>query len=279
MLAKVPIRFFVITFLWSWFFWTAPSLFSKMGIPEISAVMSVIGSYLGIIAAFGPLAGAFISLRSMEGKGAVKKYLKSFLSFNFGWKVWVSIFLVIGGFSFLAWIIPEFFGASRPPQYLTNFYVFPLFFLLMVFLGGGQEEIGWRGYILHYLEKRYGLINGSLILGIIWAIWHIPLWFIPGTNQIYMNFFAFMLGCIGLSYFFSWVIEASGKRLLSGLVVHGAMNAFMALFPPIIRESNVIQVRFWLSQIMIFIIGVIVVIARTVKKEKIACNNKYSKLT
>ena len=73
----------------------------------------------------------------------------------------------------------------------------------MVFAGGGQEEIGWRGYIMPRLENRFGLVYGSIILGIIWAVWHIPLWFMRGTNQIYMNFFAFMLGCIRLSFFFS----------------------------------------------------------------------------
>jgi len=263
--SKIPLRFFTVTFLWSWFFWLAPSVLSKMRVPEINAVMSIIGHYLGIIAAFGPAIGAFISLRSTEGAGAIKKYIKSFLSLNFGWKVWASIFLVIGGSAFLAWIIPEFLGENRPPQYLQSISIFPLFFIIMVFLGGGQEEIGWRGYIVPYLENRFGLIIGSLIFGVIWAIWHIPLWFIPGTNQIYMNYFAFLLGCIGLSYFFSWVVEASGRRRLSGLVVHGAMNAFMALFPPINPGINTIQTRFWISQIMIFIVGIIVVSVRTVK--------------
>jgi hypothetical protein len=68
-----------------------------------------------------------------------------------------------------------------------------------------------------------------------------------------------MFGCIGLSYFFSWVIEVSGKRNFSGLIAHGAMNAFMLLFPPIIAELGVSQPRFWLSQIFIFVIGIIVV--------------------
>ena len=57
----------------------------------------------------------------------------------------------------------------------------------MVFLGGGQEEIGWRGYILPFLENKFGRWLGSGILGLIWAFWHLPLWFIPGTNQTYGN--------------------------------------------------------------------------------------------
>ena len=53
----------------------------------------------------------------------------------------------------------------------------------MIFLGGGQEELGWRGYILDRLEERLGPWLGNLVLAVIWAVWHVPLIFIPGTSQ------------------------------------------------------------------------------------------------
>ena len=268
---KIPLRFFVITFLWTWFFIGAIFLFAKIGVVfESNTFTSSIGlpPPLLIVGAFGPAIGALISLRSIKGKGAIKEFLKRFLSLNFGWKVWISIFLILGIPTIIAWIIPELFGENRLPTYLPNGFIFPLYLLLMVFFGGGQEEIGWRGYILPFLEKRFGLIIGSLILGIIWAVWHLPLWFISGSTQAYMNFFLFMVLSIGYSFIFSWITKTSGNRLLSGLFAHGTANAFIPLFPTLILKQNVKQVRFFIYSLLILVIGIIIVILRSVKNRK-----------
>jgi membrane protease YdiL (CAAX protease family) len=136
----------------------------------------------------------------------------------------------------------------------------------MTIFGGGQEEIGWRGYILPFLEKRYGLILGSLILGTIWAVWHIPLFFTPGTNQEHINFIAYLLHLIGLSWFFSWIIEVSGNRLLSGLIAHGSLNTFFEYFPLLNMNTNSKQTLYWIYSIVTFIVGIIIAIMRSIKR-------------
>ena len=171
------------------------------------------------------------------------------------------------GAYFIAWITPEFFGENRISPFMP-IYIFPIYLLLMIFMGGGQEEIGWRGYILPFLEKRYGLIIGSLLLGIIWSMWHIPLWFIPGTTQTYMNFIAFTFMTIGYSYIFSWIKEMSGNKLLSGLVAHGIANGFAVIFPTLVMDKNANQKRFWIYSIIILIIGIIIVSIRVNKNRK-----------
>jgi len=266
---KIPLRFFVVTFLWSWGVLIPCIILVKTGImPEVSPLFSIVQIPIAFLAIIGPAIGTFFSLNSIEGKGAVKNYLKKFLSLNFGLRVWLSIFLISGISTFLSWIIPEFFGEAKIPPMLQNIYTFPLFLLLNTFILGGQEEIGWRGYILPYLEKRFGLIVGSLILGIVWAVWHIPLWFIPGTSQSYMNFFAFLISCIGVSYFLSWVREASGNRLLSCLIAHGTINSFVILFPVFVADNDSTQVRFWIFCILKLIIGIIIVIVRIRDKKE-----------
>jgi len=146
----------------------------------------------------------------------------------------------------------------------------------MIFFGGGQEEIGWRGYIMPYLEKRFGLFIGSLILGIVWAIWHIPMWFVPGSAQIDVPFLGFMIMTIGYSFIFSWIIEESGNRLLSGLVVHGTGNFFVGLFPNII-PNNGWQPRHWIYSALIFLIGIIIVIIRVNRSGKNCTQQSYRK--
>jgi membrane protease YdiL (CAAX protease family) len=266
---KFPFRFFVVTFLWSWSILLPMVLLNGLGIIQTENISNMfIILLVAFIGALGPAAGAFFSLLTTEGKGAIKPFIKLFLSLKFGWKAWLSIFLILGLSTMIAWITPELFGEDRIPTYLPSVFIFPVYLLLMVFFGGGQEEIGWRGYILPFLEKRFGLIIGSLILGIVWAIWHLPLWFIPGTSQTYMNFFVFMLSTIGYSFIFSWIIKISGNRLLSGLLVHGTANAFVPLFPTVILEHNVSQIRFWIYALLILAVGIIIVTIRTIKNRK-----------
>ena len=265
---KIPVRFFLVAFLWSWIILVPIAVLTRLGILEIDVVNNLLVALpIMFIGALGPAAGAFFSLYTINGKGAIKEYCKKFVSLKFGWKAWISMFLILGGAYFIAWIIPEFFGENRIPAFIP-IYIFPIYLLINIFMGGGQEEIGWRGYILPFLEKKYGLIIGSLILGIIWAIWHIPLWFIPGTTQVYMNFIAFTFMTIGYSYIFSWIIELSNKKLFSGLVIHGIANGFAGIFPTLVMDKNTKQIRFWIYTIIILIIGIIIVSIRTYKNRK-----------
>jgi membrane protease YdiL (CAAX protease family) len=266
---KMPMVFFIVAFLWSWIFWGFSIIVVNMF--DRSVLLDRIVYSIFLIGLFGPGIGAFFSINSLEEKGSIKKFIKSFLSLNFGWKTWFAIIAGFGIITFSAWVTPEYFGEERLPLGFSNLYLFPVYLVIILFFTtffvGGNEEIGWRGYIMPYFEKSYGLIIGSLILGIIWVIWHIPMWFIPVLNHVYMNFFCFMLMCIGLSYVFSWVIEASENRLFSGLIVHGTVNAYFTLFPVIIREINNKQIRFLIYSIIVFVFGMIIVIVRTIKKQ------------
>ena len=269
---KIPIRFFVITFLWTWLICGVAILILSQGNSQDTVFLAPSGAGLQILmllGIFGPTVGAFVSIRTIEGKGAVKKYIKSFFSLKFGWKAWSAIFLISGITSFISWFLPELFGEERVSPYLPSISFFPIYLLFSILLGGGQEEIGYKCYISPIIEKKYGIISGEIIHGIIWAVWHIPLWFIPGAAQNYMNFFVFMICCIGYSFFFSWVIELSGNRLLSGLVVHGTANAFSALFPTIITDPDANQLRFLIYSVLIFIIGFVIVLLRAYKGRKI----------
>ncbi len=254
---KFPLRFFVVAFAWSWAIWLVLVLAGYQVIPIDKQLLAVITTPVSILAAFGPAVAAFVSLRTIQGRGAVGRYIKSFFDLRFGLLNWLVIFLVLGLSTIVAWLLPEFLGQSRLPMLLPNIYIFPIYWLIMVFLGGGQEEIGWRGYIMPHLESRFGIFFGSVLLALIWACWHIPLWFIPGTSQTYMNFFGFIMLTSGYSFFFSWVMKAAGGRPMAGLVAHGTANAFIPVFPVLIMQSGVQQTRFWIWVSLTLLIGVV----------------------
>lgn len=207
--------------------------------------------------AFGPAVGACYSILTIEGKRELFVFLRSLLSLRFGWKAWAAIFAVSGLVNLAAWYGPELFGAPRLPMFLPNAFVFPVMWLMMVLVLGGQEEIGWRAYLLGPLEERFGVWAGNLFLGLIWTAWHIPLFFIPGSSQFYMPFAAFAVGMIGESFLFSWVMKISGGRPLSAVVAHGTVNAFVSLFPTIVMEPGVFQIRWWIHMILLLVVGIL----------------------
>ncbi len=259
---RFPFRFFIATFIWSWIIWTPLILASLKIIPVSENVFSVLTIPVIMIGVYGPLAGALFALHKENGKGSAKIYLRSFLDFRLGCKVYVLAILIFGGSTFIAWFLPELFGEERLPMLLPSVWLFIPYFLIMILLGGGQEEFGWRGYALPILESKFGIWYANMILGIIHAFWHLPLWFITGTSQTYMNFGGFILLIVGYSYILSWIRKMSGNRPFSGLYAHGLANALIPLLPTLIMQKNVSQPRFWIWVSLTFIIGIIITIIR-----------------
>ena len=259
---RFPFRFFLMTFLWSWIIWTPLILVSLKIIPVSDKLLSILTTPVLMIGVFGPLVGALNSLHHEKGKGSSKIYLRSFLDFRLGWKAYIFPILIFGGSTFIAWFSPELFGEERLPMLLPSVWAFIPYLLIMILLGGGQEEFGWRGYALPILENKFGIWIANMILGIIHAAWHLPLWFITGTSQTYMNFGGFILLIVGYSFILSWIRKISGNKPFSGLYAHGLANAFIPLIPPLIMRNNLPQPRFWIWVTLTFLIGIFITFIR-----------------
>jgi len=76
----------------------------------------------------------------------------------------------------------------------------PLFFIQLIFFGGGHEELGWRGILQPLLDKKYTYWQSNLIVGSIWGIWHLPLWFIVGESHQGFPFILFFTYTLFLSF-------------------------------------------------------------------------------
>jgi uncharacterized protein len=254
-------RFFFVAFAWSWIIWGLLILCSQQLIPIPVSILEKATMPFAILGAFGPMIGAIASLRNTKHR-AVRDYLRSFFNLRIGWKAYVYPTLILGSITAIAWLLPEMFGYERMEMLLPSVWVFVPYLIIMMFLGGGQEEFGWRGYALPILEDKLGIWKSNIILGVIWGVWHLPLWFIPGASQTFMNFGGFLMLTVGYSFIFSWVRQLAGNKPFYGLFSHGLANAFVPLMPILVMQPNVAQPRYWIWVSLTLVVSLIITLLR-----------------
>ncbi|HUM89687.1 MAG TPA: CPBP family intramembrane metalloprotease [Prolixibacteraceae bacterium] len=259
-------RYFLVTFCWSWIIWISAALLCKAGTLGDQPADKVIKTVVLVLGAFGPMVGALVAVRAEKNKGEVGLYLKRFLSFNIGYKAFIFPLLILCGTTLLAWFLPSLFGYEKISMLLPSAWVFVPYLVAMMIFGGGQEEFGWRAYALPKLEESLGYWKSNILLGTIWAVWHLPLWFIPGSSQQFMHFVGFLMLTVGYSLLFSWFRKLAGGKPFSGLYVHGLANAFIPLFPILIMQQGTPQPAFWIWVSLTLLSGIAVGLATTKKQ-------------
>ncbi|ELZ32406.1 hypothetical protein C474_06272 [Halogeometricum pallidum JCM 14848] len=124
-------------------------------------------------------------------------------------------------------------GASLSFPWTDDPIVLPIAFGVIFFLGGPvQEEFGWRGYLLDPLQERLSALGGGLAVGFVWAIWHVPLFFVPSETIYYQNpFIGFAVSITLLSVLMTWVYNNTNASLLPALLFHTSFNWSQGMFP------------------------------------------------
>src|SRR5439155_22847968 len=98
---------------------------------------------------------------------------------------------------------------------------------------GGQvaEELGWRGYALPRLAMRFGLGGASVLLGVLWAGWHLPLFFILGGDTVGQSFPLYVVQVTALSVAIAWLYLKTQGSLLLTMLLHAAVNNTKDIVP------------------------------------------------
>jgi membrane protease YdiL (CAAX protease family) len=225
-----PLRaFLVVTFAFSW------------TLEVIAFAVLGLEFEVGVIAAtFGPAVGAYAVIRAVDGSEGVRAWLRRFVQ----WRVDPRLYLFALGVLPAA-VISSFVLLPDGSQKLADAgAAFPLSFLGMLVilsvLGGGQEEPGWRGFALPRMLERWGPVDASVRLGVVWAVWHMPLFVLvsdydnAGTSAVSVigMFFVFLLGLtIGFSVLQTWLYQRSGGSIFLAVLAHGAVNASSNFLP------------------------------------------------
>jgi membrane protease YdiL (CAAX protease family) len=102
-------------------------------------------------------------------------------------------------------------------------------FLLSVLTGATGEELGWRGFLLPRLQERFSALTSGLTVGVIWALWHLPLWALPGYGWDAIPYSAYALTAIATSVLFTWVLNNTGGSLVMASLMHLMINYGMGV--------------------------------------------------
>ena len=228
-MANTIATFVASTFLFSWILWIPPVL-EYFGFFSLGSASNVIYFTLLIVGAFGPAFGAFMALRS-QGK-SFKSHLRAFLSGEgiSSWPLWLAIIIIvpllINGSSQLIGLL---IGLDIPTSPLPSLWLYLPTFLMVTLIGGGQEELGWRGYLQGELMDKYGLVKTSSFIGLIWGLWHAPLWFMIHDEHDFTPYIGFVLMTISISFVYSYIyIKTDGNKPVQ-VLFHGSTNAAAAL--------------------------------------------------
>jgi len=242
--------FFVITFAFSWLVWL-PFVLSGFNVMQLSEEVNSLMTLAVVLGAFGPMIAALILIGVKEGKSGINGFFRR--AFNFRAKaIYYLLALLIPVIITAAAhyivtlagidVLPDnLFPENLPVPVIT--LVVPYFIFIMI-AGGGQEEFGWRGYAQEPMQKRFGILGGSALLGAVWGLWHLPLWFMPGEGHAYYSFFAFLIYTVSTAVIIGWLYNASGRKLIIPWLIHTAGNVAVPFFP-IMHMEKVAQPGYW----------------------------------
>lgn len=222
------LKFFLITFAITWPCFSAVAAFSAGAAPNLAGLRGPI-LFLGI---FAPAIVALSLTAWGEGREGVVGLLRRLVQGNVGARWYLFAIGYMAAVKLAVALLHRLFLGAWPRFGDEPWYIIlgATFFSVIV---GGQtgEEIGWRGFALPRLASRFGLGSASILLGVIWALWHLPLFFVREADTYGQSFFLYTLQVTAISVAMAWLYQRTNGSLLLTMLMHSAINQSKGIVP------------------------------------------------
>jgi membrane protease YdiL (CAAX protease family) len=211
------------------------------------------------IVGFGPFLAAIVVLAVTRGKAGVMALLRRMVRWRVS-PVWYAVALLLPvAITVAATVLNVLFGAQAPSSAELSGWtgLVPGFFLLLLVpgFGGAWEEPGWRGYALPRLQVGRSALLASLILGLLWAFWHLPLMVVGEVN------WSDIVLVIAASVVFAWVFNSASGSVLIAMVMHAMNNTISgSFFGPMFSGADSVR-ESWLLAALWVAVAIVVVVA------------------
>jgi uncharacterized protein len=214
---------------WTWLFWMISGLFGE-------TVWQAPGVYFFYIGGAGVFLGGVLMSWAAGGRVGLRDLGSRIINPRLvPWRWWLvilflfpAIALLSAGISILTGITPQPFDFSEARQLLANPIQLLTFAIFVLIIGPLPEEIGWRGFLLDRLQLRWNGLTASLVLAVVWASWHIPLFFLPGYFDAFgsapPSFSNLFFGIVSVVLIYTWVYNNTNRSIMGVIVFHFLQN-------------------------------------------------------
>jgi membrane protease YdiL (CAAX protease family) len=243
-IARYPLTsFFTLSFLLTWLAWT-PYVLGATGlgllpvqVPELWGSSQTLGLIPG--AFLGPIGSAFLVTALAEGRPGLRRWGARLVRWRVGVRWYAAVLLGVPvGYLATALLLPGAWDAATAPT-LGLLLAYPLMLLAQLATTGLAEEPGWRDFALPLLQRRFGPLHGTLLLGVLWGAWHLPLFLTEwgGWPDVSVRQIGEFMGvAVALSIGMTWLFNRTGQSLPIVMLFHCGINstatlAFEPVFP------------------------------------------------
>lgn len=225
-------KFFSLTFALSWVAWFAAS--------RVAPAHSALRGTLFLIGTFAPAIIALL-LASAEPNAArdtapsergAMELIRRIGRWRVGARWYVFALTYMAAIKLLVALVTRIVTGAWPRFGETRPVVMLAAIVLSTWAQAG-EEVGWRGFALPRLTRRFGLIGASLLLGLVWAVWHLPLFFLPAGDTYGQSFPLFLAEVTAMSVALAWLFWRTEGSLLLVMVLHAAINNTKDIVPSV----------------------------------------------
>lgn len=228
-----------VAFASAWLAWIACWEWHRRGIAA-SALEPIV-----IAGSFGPFLAAGLCTALRDGwRGMLRFYARALR-----WRMRVFTLLVsLALIPLLAIVVASLFERHGVlPTFTVSWSELPMIYVWLLVLGGPvAEEFGWS-FLSDQLDAAMGLPLSTLLLGVVWALWHLPLFLlsVPGLAQRFVPFDAFAFAAVAWRFLFSWAYHRSDRSILTNLLMHNGLNLGLSIVVVIVPTLDNPQPRLW----------------------------------
>ena len=223
------VGFFVVAFAWSWVLWALATRLDPGGaLPDVLVVAGRFGPSLAAIAVTQAVAGRDGRVSLLASLRRWRAPMSSWLTVTLG-----PVAVVVAAIGLAAALGTPAGGFNDPT---TAYLVVPAFVVILVAGGPLGEELGWRGFALDRLQDRVGPVTASVLLGVVWGLWHLPLFLDISQVQASLPLALYLGQTTATAVIYTWLWNRT-RSLPLVLVLHTMTNLAAGVFPLLTPEA------------------------------------------